>query len=249
MSDNMKRQMEKQKKFKEEKQKEAEEEEKRKREQMEQRRNEETKERHRRCDEEEKFEFARRTFPEKISDDLFELNVEINKKALERSMYIYGDVGVGKTMYAVKLALKAKERYYKDNKEFSVGFAFVPNLLAMIKETWNINSIYNETGFKTQGSIFEYYKNKDLLILDDLGAEKESQWVLETLLRLANARDLSERQKREGKIQTIVTSNLSPDELIERSADPDYFTRIVSKIRGAVNNRLVHFESKDQRID
>jgi DNA replication protein DnaC len=49
----------------------------------------------------------------------------------------------------------------------------------------------------------------DLLHVDDLGAEKTSEWVLEQLYAIVNARYESERSM-------VVTTNLAPPELEEQ---------------------------------
>ncbi len=49
----------------------------------------------------------------------------------------------------------------------------------------------------------------DLLHIDDLGAENRTDWVLEQLYSIVNARYESERA-------IVATTNLMPDELTER---------------------------------
>lgn len=56
------------------------------------------------------------------------------------------------------------------------------------------------------GGRIEDYTQPDLLIMDDLGAERPTEWTGERLYLVVNRRWLEERP-------TIVTSNLEPDEL------------------------------------
>ena len=60
----------------------------------------------------------------------------------------------------------------------------------------------------------------DLLHIDDLGAEHRTDWVLEQLYSIINARYEDERS-------TLITSNLGPDELAEQLGE-----RIVSRLEG-----------------
>jgi DNA replication protein DnaC len=60
----------------------------------------------------------------------------------------------------------------------------------------------------------------DLLHIDDLGAEHRTDWVLEQLYTIINARYEDERS-------TLVTSNLGRDELAAQLGE-----RIVSRLEG-----------------
>ena len=57
--------------------------------------------------------------------------------------------------------------------------------------------------------IIEQAKKVELLVLDDLGAEKPSEWVVEKLFQVVNYRYNE-------MLPTIFTSNLSPEELENR---------------------------------
>jgi DNA replication protein DnaC len=72
-----------------------------------------------------------------------------------------------------------------------------------------------------------------VLILDDLGAEKASEWVAETLYILID--------DRYGNMKpTVFTSNYSPSELAERLGD-----RIVSRIMEMC--RIIEIKTSDKR--
>ena len=72
-----------------------------------------------------------------------------------------------------------------------------------------------------------------LLVLDDLGAERETDWVGETLYAVLSGRVDAMRP-------TIVTTNLSPSELTDR--DPRLASRLVGCPRIAM-------EGRDRRIE
>ena len=79
----------------------------------------------------------------------------------------------------------------------------VPRLLAEIKETYEASS---------KGSYMDLFRRLcavDLLHLDDLGAERRTEWVLEQLYSIVNERWQDERS-------IVVTTNLDLDELREQ---------------------------------
>ena len=73
----------------------------------------------------------------------------------------------------------------------------------------------------------------DLLHIDDLGAEHRTDWVLEQLYTILNARYEDERS-------TLVTSNLGREELAEQLGE-----RIVSRLEGMCE--LLPFFGSDAR--
>ena len=73
-----------------------------------------------------------------------------------------------------------------------------------------------------------------LVVLDDLGREKASDWTGELVYALVNARY-------ENKLPTLVTSNLSPSELV---ASP--YWPAISRL--AEDGALVKIEAPDRRL-
>ena len=104
--------------------------------------------------------------------------------------WFFGDVGTGKTSLAMLISKAAQEA----NR--SVAIYSVPTLLAEIKET------YNRDSGDSYMQLFRRLCAVDLLHLDDLGAEKSSEWVLEQLYAIVNER-WQERQS------IVVTTNIS----------------------------------------
>jgi DNA replication protein DnaC len=102
-------------------------------------------------------------------------------------LWIFGDVGTGKTSLAMIASQEAIKRGY------SVAIYSVPKLLAEIRGTYDTGSY---------GRLFEQLVTIDLLHLDDLGAEKQTEWVLEQLYSLVNERYEQERTM-------VVTSNVT----------------------------------------
>ena len=116
---------------------------------------------------------------------------------VSRGLFLLGDPGVGKTHLAVGAILQqviltrgARGIFY-DTRD----------LLKLIRGTYN-----NEVK-TTELNVLKPVMETDLLVLDDLGAEKTSEWVEETLNLIVNTR-YNERRA------TIFTSNypdLPPD--------------------------------------
>jgi DNA replication protein DnaC len=115
-----------------------------------------------------------------------------------RGMWFMGDVGTGKTSLAM-LVSQAAEKAGR-----SVAVYPVTRLLAEIKDTYDSDSA------GTYMSLFRRLCSVDLLHLDDLGAEKRTEWVLEQLYAIVNERWQDERS-------IVVTTNIVDlDELREQ---------------------------------
>jgi DNA replication protein DnaC len=112
-----------------------------------------------------------------------------------RGLWFDGPVGTGKTSLAILVA-KAAEEAGRSYAVFPV-----PRLLAEIKRTFDRDASDTYMGF------FRRLCTVDLLVLDDLGAEKQTEWVLEQLYSIVNERWQDRRS-------IVVTTNL-PD------PDPD----------------------------
>ncbi len=112
-----------------------------------------------------------------------------------RGLWIQGDVGTGKTTLAMlvsKAALDAGR---------SVAIYSLPRLLNLLRES--LDSQEGKLDFMDRLTAV------DLLHIDDLGAEHRTDWVLEQLYSIVNARYEAERP-------IVATTNLMPDELSER---------------------------------
>jgi DNA replication protein DnaC len=115
-----------------------------------------------------------------------------------RGLWLMGDVGTGKTTLAMLVSKAVAEAGR------SVAIYSLPRLLARIRRTYDA-----EIGEDSYLSFVGRLTSVDLLHLDDLGAEKRSDWVLEQLYAIVDARYESRRAM-------IVTTNLGQEELEEQ---------------------------------
>jgi DNA replication protein DnaC len=112
-----------------------------------------------------------------------------------RGLWLMGDVGTGKTSLAMLVSKAAAEAGR------SVAIYSLPRLLARIRRTFD-----GELGEDSYLQFFQRLTSVDLLQIDDLGAEKRSDWVLEQLYAIVDERYQSKRS-------IVVTSNLDYDQL------------------------------------
>lgn len=138
-----------------------------------------------------------------------------------KSVYLCGVTGSGKTHLAVTLMNEWGAETIAQGSEgfyFSKGYAvFLPaiELLLEIKESWR-----NEEDARAESEkrIMDKYASKPLLVIDDLGAEKISEWSRGVIYLLIDRRYRN-------ALQTIITSNLSPGQLADQLD-----TRIASRV-------------------
>ena len=143
--------------------------------------------------------------------------IEKYDKKTSKGLYFYGHAGSGKTHLVASIgnALIEKAR---------PRFVSVPELLLRLKKGFSDNhDEYLDTISYTQ-----------LLILDDIGSEKPTEWVQEILFVIIDRRYTN-------FLPTLFTSNLSLDQLKDRLG-----RRIASRI--AEMSEVVELRPSDYRI-
>ena len=109
-----------------------------------------------------------------------------------RGLWFAGSVGTGKTTLAMLVSKAALE------SGRTVAIYSVPRLLNLLRE-----AMASEQG---KLDFLDRLATVDLLHLDDLGAQTQTEWVLEQLYSIINTRYEDQRS-------VVVTSNEFPDEL------------------------------------
>ena len=115
-----------------------------------------------------------------------------------KGLYLNGNFGCGKT-YMLSAMLN---KIAKDGKK--VAIVYYPEFLRSLKESFADSEEYKRK--------FNYIKNADMLLLDDIGAETVTEWsrdeVLGTILQY----------RMEERLATFFTSNLTIEELEQHLA-------------------------------
>lgn len=121
-----------------------------------------------------------------------------------------------------------KSDFHWIEKNESICFVVLSELYEKLRRCYSNDDSYSSN------MIMDHIKQSDLLILDDLGAEKTSDWTKEILFSIIDFRYNEE-------LPLIVTTNCVPEELREKAGD-----RIFDRLREMCV--LIPVTSKSQRI-
>ena len=126
-------------------------------------------------------------------------------------LILTGDTGVGKTHLAVAIAARQIERGQR------VIFSFVPDLMDYLRDTFDPESPVR------YDRVFEEVKTAPLLVLDDFGKERRSEWAVEKLYQIIVHRH-------NVRLPTVITSmrefSEERDPVISRILDPSLSTHV-----------------------
>jgi len=147
-------------------------------------------------------------------------------KETTAGLMLYGKAGSGKTHLAV-----AVTRHIIEQKQIQVRFTRIVDLLSEIRKTFDSNEQYRT---ENESELIQRYTAASLLVIDDLGAEKTTDWVRQILYQIVDERWIEQKP-------IIVTSNLNLEELEARFEE-----RIASRVAGMC--RLVESRDYDYRI-
>jgi len=140
-----------------------------------------------------------------------------------RGLYIYGGIGTGKTHIAYALVNVSLEKAKLHTRIWNTTELFHEMRLDMDRS-------YNNKILPEEDII----KHRGIVILDDIGSEKISDWVMENFYLIVNSRYNE-------CLPTIFTSNLPIAELAERISD-----RTVSRIVEMCD--IFKIDGEDRRI-
>lgn len=146
-----------------------------------------------------------------------------------RGLYIWGkSTGSGKTSWACKIM-----SHYFRKIAFNTGleneglYIFLPTFLEDLRDNYDNKDPEFE-------QVLSMVKGCKLLIIDDIGAERVTEWVRERVVSIINTRVSN-------NLATIYTSNLSPEELKEELGD-----RISSRVLGS--SQVIEITGGDRRV-
>lgn len=178
-------------------------------------------------------------------------NIETNKKELlkdsfGKSLFLWGKVGTGKSVFMASLA----KEYIKQN--WKVKWISFPRFIMTLQRSFKKDERFNSSEYRTKDSyeiadeiaLFPVHKrynsiivgkeSNGILFIDDLGAEKLTEFVRQIMYYIVNERE-------ERMLKTVITSNFSLskiDEMID--------SRISSRIAGMCE--VLHFTGEDRRL-
>ena len=115
-----------------------------------------------------------------------------NKNGNFKGLYLYGNFGCGKT-YLISALFNELSK-----KRISSEIVYFPELLSDIK-----------SDFDSYGDRMDYLENVDLLLIDDIGAEKVSEWSRDEILGTILNKRMNNYKT------TFFTSNLDMDSLMQ----------------------------------
>jgi DNA replication protein DnaC len=140
-----------------------------------------------------------------------------------------GPCGVGKTHLAIAII----KRLIREKRVRSLFYDF----RELLKE---IQNSYNAVSGTTEMSVLEPVLSAEMLVLDDLGAEKSSEWVSDTLSYIINHRYNNE-------LATIITSNF-PEEG-SRPGEETLTDRIGARLRSRLFEmcKIISVDGSDYR--
>ena len=163
----------------------------------------------------------------------------------DSGLYIYGPRGVGKTHLMAALMeeeiintppKKSKSYWSTNHNRIRVEYdePVMDSYPLMISVPEFLTLIRKEIDRGGEEKVLDKYSEVSVLFLDDLGAEKRSEWVEQTLYLLCDRRYNAMRK-------TFISSNLSLDQIAKKLND-----RISSRIAGMCE--VLKMEGRDRRL-
>ncbi|MBP0725563.1 ATP-binding protein [Bacillus sp. RG28] len=156
-----------------------------------------------------------------------------------KGLYFYSKIkGSGKTRLAASVLNAVVKTSDKLDKPLRFYYTSTSDLLEEIKKTFN-----SDSKVKSE-QILEAVKTADLLVLDDIGVEKVTDWVEETFTRVLDYR-------LQNKKVTIFTSNLTIEQLDMKYQQGRVSSRIekmsfpVAMPEESIRKKLARSENED----
>lgn len=154
---------------------------------------------------------------------------EFYKNGGQGNSFMSGPAGSGKSHLSMAI-LKS----YLERGEKTALFVSYSHVVRLIKDSFN-----NRDSVYTQNNIMSLLTNVDLLVMDDIGSENNSDFSEELLTDVLD-----------GRISTIITTNLSSEELRGNSRKQGkYNQRTASRMFRGIGGKAFNFKGiKDKRV-
>lgn len=136
-------------------------------------------------------------------------------------LYFWGNVGSGKTFCGLAIVNELRRKKYVEMLFFNFA-----ELMYRIRKGYEVDG-------KFDPNLLEAVKKCEVLMIDDIGLEKATDWITEQLYLVINSRY-------EAMLPTIVTSNQSPEDL-----GKTHNAQIASRLLEM--SKVVKFTGKDRR--
>ncbi|MCB1159951.1 MAG: ATP-binding protein [Leptospiraceae bacterium] len=146
-------------------------------------------------------------------------------KNRKKGMHLWGGTGSGKTLLACAILNELIFRY-----GIKCRYVKINDFLNSLRETYQKTSEFHGQ----ERSIGEEFMSVDVLVIDDFGVQKDTEWANSKLYDLIDSR--YEREK-----TTLLTSNDSPEEWKERGEG-----RVYSRLCEMTQD--LHIECPDYRL-
>jgi len=159
--------------------------------------------------------------------------VKITEKNIEKSYYVYGETRCGKT-HAVCALLKYRAMIQVSNRKYTPDslFVSVPVMLEQLRQSYK--DVILDFPHENEPTLFHKGKNLYHLVLDDLCADKISQWGCDVLFLLLDHRY-------NNNLHTVITCNL-PMGKIANIVGRRVHSRIASMCHPVLANGRVVFK-------
>ena len=154
---------------------------------------------------------------------------EFYKNGGQGNSFMSGPAGSGKSHLSMAI-LKS----YLESGEKTALFVSYSHVVRLIKDSFN-----NRDSVYTQNNIMSLLTNVDLLVMDDIGSENNSDFSEELLTDVLD-----------GRISTIITTNLSSEELRGNvNKKGRYNQRTASRMFRGIGGKAFNFKGiKDKRV-
>jgi DNA replication protein DnaC len=155
--------------------------------------------------------------------EAYDLALELAEERGEvKWLTLVGPVDVGKSHLAVAIC-----RRWIDRGQ-AARYVLVPLMLEELRASYNREGEYDR--------LMDFLLKVPLLVLDDLGTQKPTEWAIEKLMQIVDYRYVN-------GLHMVVTTNRSPNEF-----PGDIYHRIGSRILRARFSRVVHIDAQEYRL-